>query len=207
MKINHNFKSFFIFLFFIFLLKNNVAMELRKAIYEKIKNKTPLLTASSMQLSFTQQNNLFTLYVGQKLFYTTEIQDLIKKNFHDSDYTKTAKERRKKLFSILGINNNLKNYFHQNLIEKKYINFSTNFLWYFFSTYAFLLKSERFEKIINSKKYLSLVDKKIKKFVPYFNLIYPFAQFVENKYFERKQKEGRRKFFQDVKIRECILRA
>jgi hypothetical protein len=50
-----------------------------------------------------------------------------------------------------------------------------------------------FKKIINSKKYLSLVDQKIKKFVPYFNLIYPFATLIENQYFERKEREQREK--------------
>jgi hypothetical protein len=50
-----------------------------------------------------------------------------------------------------------------------------------------------FKKIINSKEYLSLVDQKIKEFVPYFNLIYPFATLIENQYFERKERERERK--------------
>lgn len=37
-----------------------------------------------------------------------------------------------------------------------------------------------------------MVDQKIKKFVPYFNLIYPFATLIENQYFERKREQERR---------------
>lgn len=166
-------------------------MELSSAIFHNIKNKTPILAAPSMQLSFQKYNNLFTLYLGQKLFNVPKIKDFMKNRtnlvylLNAGFYLKTE--------ASMPINDNFKNYFAQNFKEKKYINFSTNFLWYFFSTYAFLLKSERFKKIINSKKYLSLFNQKITKFVPYFNLIYPFANLIENKYFERAREQERKK--------------
>ena len=192
MKKNYSFNQFFVLFFLVFVIKNNFSAELSSAISRRVKNKTAILRAPSMQLSFINYSNLFTLYLGQKLFNTSKIQDMIKSRNLDSPEINKARKSLGNIFGYIHINNDFENYFAKNLKEKKYINLSTNLLWYFFSTYAFFLKSDRFKKIINSKKYLSLFDKKIKEFVPYFNLIYPFATFLENKYFERKERERER---------------
>ena len=184
MKKNYSFNQLFLLFFLVFFIKNNIASELASSIWGRVKNKTPILRAPSMQLSFGKYNNLFTLYLGQQLFKTSKIQNLM---------IGEEVRLRKIMLSLLGINNNFENYFAQNLKDKKYINFSRNILWYFFSTYAFFLKSDRFKKVINSKEYLYLFDKKIKEFVPFFNLMYPFATFLEDKYFERKEEAQRKK--------------
>lgn len=131
MKISNNFKAFFLFLFFVFMLENNLAMELGIAIFQRIKYKTPILSASSMQLSFDKYNNLLTLYLGQKLFRMAMIQNLITLitiEEGDSILKKQAKNIPSALFCFVNINNNFEDYFAQNLKNKKYINFSTNIL-------------------------------------------------------------------------------
>ncbi len=202
MKKNYSFNQFFVLFFLVFVIKNNFSAELASAIWGRVKNKTPILRAPSMQLSFSNYSNLFTLYPGQKLFNTSEIQNIIKEKREDRPDIKKARKLLGNIFGYIHINNDFENYFAKNLKEKKYISLSKNILWYFFSTYAFFLKSDRFKKIINSKEYLSLFDQKIKKFVPYFNLIYPFATFLENKYFEIKERERERKEREEREIKE-----
>jgi hypothetical protein len=124
MKINNSSKSFFILFFLIFFIKNNVASELAMGMFEKIKNKTSLLAAPSMQLSFMKYNNLLTLYLGQQLFNTSKVQDLIKiQDLVDSDEIVENKRKMRSYLCLFRINNNFENYFTQNLKEKKYINF------------------------------------------------------------------------------------